>query len=206
MAKTFRNFEDLRQYLKTVEPKVIRFFREAFVLSSRATADYLKNERLTGGTSKTRLAVRSGRLRSSTRPIPVKQKGSSKITAGVQFGTIYAKTHIGPEGGETVIRPKRKQWLTIPLAAAKTEAGVLRGGARSGRWGFTFIKRSDDGTPIIYGQMRRQRGRRVGQVHGEVVPLFVLKKQVRVPVRIGTGGILRRLRVEVLRNVKEMKV
>lgn len=65
------------------------------------------------------------------------------------------------------IRPKKGKYLTVPLAAAKTAAGVARGGARD--YPNTFIAKS-----IIF---QRQPG-------GAILPLFKLVRQVKIK---GTG-------------------
>lgn len=65
------------------------------------------------------------------------------------------------------IRPRNRQYLTIPLAAAKTAAGVARGSARD--YPNTFIAKG-----IIF---QRQAG-------GPPLPLFKLAKQVKIK---GTG-------------------
>jgi hypothetical protein len=69
-------------------------------------------------------------------------------------------------GGE--VRPVTRQWLTIPLEAAKTRAGVGRGRALD--FQDTFFLRSRAGNLIL--AMKNGTG---------ITPLFVLKKQVRVP-------------------------
>lgn len=81
---------------------------------------YLLTEHLTGGTTKTRLGVRTGRLRSKTRPIEAKV-AAGKVEAGVHIGVFYASVHIGPKGQETIIRPKTKTSLRFEV-----EPGVWR--------------------------------------------------------------------------------
>ena len=129
---------------------------------------------LAGGTSADRLARRSGTLARSTRPLTVSMEGS-KIMGGIGFSAPYAEVHIGPAGSKVTIRPKNKQFLAIPLPAAKTAAGVARGGPRDGIWGPTFISKG-----IIFGYS----GGTKGTQSKKPIPLFVLKRSVVVPRRV----------------------
>lgn len=86
------------------------------------------------------------------------------------FGSRIARVH---ERG-AVIRTKRAKYLTVPLPAALDSRGnPLRRRARD--WDNTFVKRSKKGNLIIF----QSRGR------GEIIPLYVLRKQVRIPARLG---------------------
>lgn len=84
----------------------------------------------------------------------------------------YASIH--DEGG--IIRPKKKKFLTVPLPAALTPAGVLRGKATSFK--NTFIDKTDDGDLIIFQNKNKGEGK-----EDEIIPLFVLKKKVEIPAR-----------------------
>ena len=117
---------------------------------------------------------------------------------------IYAKVHFGPRGSEVKIVPIKAKLLAIPLAAAKTGAGVARGGPTSGIWGPTKCFRSKAGNLIIWGYQTgkaamgtRQKTVTGGQgnavslayarrsmAQGELVPLFVLKDSVVIKRRI----------------------
>lgn len=77
----------------------------------------------------------------------------------------YASVHEGPN--PTTIRPKRGRYLTIPLDAAKTGAGVMRAPARA--WPNTYVRRSRAGNLIIWSQ------------NGE--PLFLLRRSVTIRPR-----------------------
>src|SRR4030067_2576791 len=126
------------------------------------------------------LGVRTGLLRSSTKPLPVKEF-TGGMYSGTTFGTSYARPHIGPKGQITTIRPVRAKWLTIPISKeyggiVLTKALVSRGAARSGMWGETFVARSRKGNLIIFGKRGIQKGERQGESSGKIQPLFVLKK------------------------------
>ncbi|MBM4272806.1 MAG: hypothetical protein FJ139_11725 [Deltaproteobacteria bacterium] len=168
-------------------------------------ADHTKSEHLTGGTSSTRLRVRTGNLRASTKPMtPIIKEDS--IEGGIQFGTVYAGTHIGPRGKITEIKPtKGKDYLTIPFVGLQmkkniqgpflftpsmTKAGVLKGSARSGMWGETFVRKSKKGNLILFGKQIIQRGIKAGLTKGRIVPLFILKKSVKIPARVHPEDII----------------
>ena len=84
------------------------------------------------------------------------------------FGAMVATTH---EKGATI---RGRPWLTIPLRAAMTPAGVVRGPARS--FPNTFIIRSRGGNLLI------MQSRGTG-----AVPLFLLKRKVEIPARLELG-------------------
>jgi len=114
------------------------------------------------------LKVRTGRLRASIGSrINISREGiSGVIGSGVRQGNRVVYANIHEIGG--IITPKKVQWLTIPLAGALTPAGDLRGGATSARdFANTFIARN-----IIFQRQGKN-----------IIPLFVLKKQVKIPAR-----------------------
>jgi hypothetical protein len=144
---------------------------------------YARTNFLTGGTTSERLAVRTGRLRaafgSSLRGEGVQIEGRLGYIVPQGAGSagadplIYARVHEGwPQGRRsTSIRPKRARYLTVPLEAAKTGAGVARGRARD--FEDTFVARSRAGNLIIF-----QR-----QGDGTIAPLFLLLPEVTIPAR-----------------------
>lgn len=73
-----------------------------------------------------------------------------------------------------LIRPRRRKYLAVPLAAVKTAAGDVRGGPRS--YSNTFFARSKAGNLILF----QKRG--AGQAP---TPLFAMVSQVRIPRRLG---------------------
>ena len=147
---------------------------KAVQIVNKHTAQVWRNliDKMRGGTSSDTLGRRTGNLVQSTRPLDIQVDGG-RITGGVVVGEKYAVVHIGPRGSVYTIRPTNKQFLTVPLDAAKTSAGVARGHMEGPPWTFlgmpTFIKKG-----VIFGV----------QGKGQIVPLFVLKSQVEVPRRI----------------------
>lgn len=113
------------------------------------------------------LQVRSGRLRGSV-DVQVRRSTRDRTTAVIAAGGSGVKyARIWEERRLTTIRPKRGKYLTIPLDAAKTAAGVTRGNARS--FPNTFFLFRKGRTPLIM----QRKGKKV-------VPLFALAKQVRI--------------------------
>ena len=82
--------------------------------------------------------------------------------------TVYGPVH---EYG-AVIRPRRRTWLTVPLPAAQTPAGVTRYSARD--YPGAFLLKTRTGKLFI-----AKRGSRKGKLDF----LFVLKKEVKIPAR-----------------------
>ena len=152
-------------------------------------ANYIIIRHLTGGTTSDRLARRTGTLAKSTRPRKVEKKGK-KVVGGVVLGTKYAKVHVGKKGKVTAIRPRRAQFLAIPLSAAKTAAGVPRGRPRD--FGNTFIQRSKKGNLLIF-QKRL----------GGIVPLFALKKEVRIPARVHLEEVASAFAGRIARDIEQ---
>lgn len=160
----------LDQLIKSLAPKVMMVVeKHSLRLQAQAVSRHL-----TGGTGPDRLARRTGTLARSTRPVKARVEGS-KVTGGLAFGTKYAKVHIGPSGSTFVIRPKNRQFLAIPLAAAKTAAGVPRGRPLDGIWGPTFIAKG-----IIFGYS----GGTKRTQSATPIPLFALKRSVVIPRRV----------------------
>jgi hypothetical protein len=183
-----------------VSPRLMDQVAKVFAAETQVLASYIRKRHLAGGTTETRLRVRTGRLRASTVPIPIRRTPTS-ITGGVQFGTVYARTHVGPKGQITTIRPVRAKWLTIPLEAAMTKAGVARGAARSGMWGETFVARSRKGNLILFGKRVIQKGSRSGETTGKIQPLFLLKKEVKIKARVHPEDIFAYFRPRLVQQL-----
>jgi hypothetical protein len=151
------------------------------------------------------LAKRTGTAARSIHLDPAAlEVGGTLVAAKLYAGVIYAKVHFGPRGSEVTIVPIKAKMLAIPLAAAKTGAGVARGGPTSGIWGPTKCFRSKAGNLIIWGYKTgkadmgtRQKTVTGGQGNavslsyaqkamkeGELIPLFVLKDSVVIKRRI----------------------
>lgn len=111
--------------------------------------------------------TRSGRLRNSVRGF-ARGRGWEQ-EAVVRADAEYASAH---EYGAT-IRPKRSQYLAIPLDAAKTAAGVARGGPRD--FPDLFFIRSKAGNLLLV-----QAG---GDHESGLIPFFALKSEVTIPAR-----------------------
>jgi len=181
--------EAAKKAIRMVPARLLKEAKKILAVESTLLASRVKSRWLTGGTSDTALAVRTGNLRSQCRALRITESANS-VEGGIGFGTSYAAAHIGPKGQVTTIRPMRGQWLTIPLDAAKTKAGVPRGSAKSGMWGETFFSRSEKGNLILFGRKVAQKGKHAGESRGKVLPLFRLVKQVKVKARVHPEAIL----------------
>lgn len=124
---------------------------------------YVIRNHLTGGTTRTRLGVRTGNLRRS-----IQYRVNENALSG-EFGsynTTYAMIH---EKGGT-LTAKRGQFLAIPISPeAKTKAGVFKSPRTFKN---TFVKESRNGNKIIF----QKKGK-------NIIPLFVLKRSVKIPAR-----------------------
>lgn len=124
-----------------------------------------------GGTGEKRLSLRSGRLLQSLKE-GVRVTGDSFAEVrGEIWGIFYARTQ---EFGAYIV-PVRAQYLAIPLPAALDARGVpLKPGPRD--WDRTFVITSKKGNLLIVQRLPNGRG---------IVPLYVLKKEVIIPPRLG---------------------
>jgi hypothetical protein len=169
--------KDPIENLKIIEEGIIAKAMEALNRTNTRVKAKLLQQHLAGG-GDTSLAKRTGSLARSITEEPATQEGNL-ISAKLHAGVVYAKVHFGPRGSAVTITPVKAKMLAIPLAAAKTGAGVARGSPRSGIWGPTKIFRSKAGNLIIWGY---QAGKGAGK--GELTPLFVLKNSVVIKRRI----------------------
>lgn len=187
--------------------KRIEMFRKRFISKAKdiiqehepLLINHLRTKYMRGQeTTDTSIRRRSGHLADSMRPIAPIKATESYIEGGITFGKVYAKVHIGPRGQITTIKPKEKKYLTIPLPAMQTNAGITKATAaelKEGKaglpFGHTFIKRSKAGNLIIFGTQRITKGANLGEYRGGITPLFILKKQVKIKARIHPEDFLK---------------
>lgn len=121
------------------------------------------------GTTPNTMARRSGNtMRAVADSVRVQGSKLSDVQ-GMIGGPVYLRIH---EYGGT-IRPKRAKYLAIPLPEALDSRGVpKRRGPRD--WKNTFVAKSKKGNLLIF----QKRGK-------DIVPLYALKSEVRIPARLG---------------------
>ena len=135
------------------------------------------------------LNSRSGELKRNITAQPATVDGDM-VTGKLGIGTKYGKVMFGKAGQSYHIVPKNAGALTIPLPAALNSSGEVRGAARDKAiFGQTFLAKSKAGNMIIFGKLNYVRGAKAGQAKGDIVPLFVLKQSVDVPVQITTESL-----------------
>ena len=196
--------EDVLGKIHVMPEKLSKAIKEIIDRNDRLLETHIKQDLMQGGTNDTQLAGRTGQLASSTRAINATiEDGGARVSGGINFGQKYARVHIGPKGQITTIRPVNRQWLTIPLGAAKTSSGALRGAAQSGMYGQTFFANSKAGNLILFGKLAYQKGKRAGQTHGDIVPLFVLKKEVKVKARLHPKDMFEWVQPKIVSEIKE---
>lgn len=198
---------ELAKYGRRALPSI----RRALATTAAAFVGELRSRSLSGPTASTSVSPRTGALRRGIRFASV-QEDSRGYVARVTADRRYAFVHFGPRGRVTEIRPKNAKYLTIPLRAARTAAGVSRGGARSGIWGDTFFlpaKNPGNTVGYIMGRKTKQKGTGAGTAYGNVVPLFALVKSVKVEARVDPRDFLAYLgttyRNELTRELTALK-
>lgn len=159
---------DLQNSFNSAAPKVNielkRFFNKIADEMSRRHGTPWK-----AGTTRNSLSLRSGGGVRSIRNSIKLMSGKSYNRTGGSIST--GKMTIHETGG--TITPKRSQYLTIPTDFALDSRGVpIKQSAR--QWENTFVRTSKAGNLLIF----QKRGK-------DIVPLYVLKKSVRLRPRLG---------------------
>ncbi len=136
-------------------------------MRQRHSTRWRRGQRLPTGDRTGKLAKRSGRGVNNL-------KGEVKTVGDDVTGSIFVPFPLSVHEDGALIRKKGKM-LAIPLSDALDSRGrPLKRGPRA--WRDTFVARSKKGNLLIF----QKRGR-------EIVPLYVLKDQVRIPRRLGMG-------------------
>lgn len=164
IEKPFEEFGD-------IVVKQLKRHVEAEVKALTKKHDYYRKGHKVG---RKNMQIRSGRaVRELNSRQRTKRTDSNKYNFNIThdiFGPFYLNIH---EDGGT-IRPRKSKYLTVPLKAALDSRGVpIKKSARE--WDNTFVSRTKNGNLIIF----QKKGRR------EVVPLYVLKKEVYIRPRLG---------------------
>lgn len=183
-----KEFSDVEQGMQEVARHLERGFRKAAAPVSREmmvllekVADRMQrlhgNPWRSGGTGQ-RLFTRTGKGLESIRR-SIKVSGRARIETLV--GQIGAKAPIAlHEKGRRGVRATRAKFMTIPLPAALSGRGTpLRRRARD--WPNTFVAKSRAGNLIIF----QRRG-------DEIVPLYLLKREVSFPPRLSMEDSIRK--------------
>lgn len=180
-----KRFRDIERGLRAIGRDIDRDFEEVGPLVKKLMNQYMAGvvgsvrERMQTpwplGTSPAgafpgTLSKRSGELQAQFVPANINVTGNRTSDIEVSF-TLPGIAAVHERGA--IIRPKKSKYLTIPLPAALDARGVpLRPNARA--WKDAFIIRPKKGNLLI---VRRSIG-------GGIVPLYVLKKSVRIPKRL----------------------
>ncbi len=136
-------------------------------MRQRHSTRWRAGQRLPKGERTGKLARRSGRGLNNLRPAIRRRKDD---VTGKIIVPFPLSVH---EDGATI--RKRGKMLAIPLPAALDSRGrPLKRGPRA--WRDTFVAKSRKGNLLIF-QKRA----------GEIIPLYVLKDQVKIPRRLGMG-------------------
>lgn len=163
-----------------MDPIIKKWFRN--FLTSIAEAQGTRHGKpWPGGTGSTTLSRRSGNLMASVRK-SVRVSGNftdqgGEIRGRIGSPLIYARAQ---EFGATIVaKNSPKKWLTIPLPAALDARGIMKL-PKARDYPRTFVARSRRGNLIIF----QKKGAK------KIIPLFVLKKRVKLPPRMNLGTMI----------------
>lgn len=130
-------------------------------------------------------------------------EGSVLQTTRLKIFSHAPQARLQEYGG--TVRPVNAQYLAIPLPAAMTRAGVARGSPRD--FQNTFFAVSKAGNLILFQSLGKnaKTGKRKFKKYvnadgikekSNIVPLFVMKKEVYVPPRLGMRALWQDMKEE----------
>ena len=158
-----------------------------------------------GSKSKGVLNSRSGELKRTISAVPATVNGDD-ISGAVGIGTKYGKVMFGKNGQSYHIVPRIAKMLALPLPGAMNSSGTARGSPRDKAiFGQTFITKSNAGNLLIFGKLNYVRGKKAGQAKGDILPLFVLKNSVDIPVQITTESLKSRTQPLLGKRIADIK-
>ncbi len=194
MAEDFEVTIDTKRLeaaMKKAPEALYRRLREAFRLGHQKFLNRFKRERLRSGKSEDGVQSRSRRL---SRSFDSETRGDSLATLETETysaGVRHARIH--EYGGEIV--PRTKQYLTIPLDAARAgdrEGAIARTSAR--HFSNTFFLTTKVGKLLLMGSPTEGRS-------DEVKPLFLLVKSVMLKARLGFRKLWNEMEPAYLRMI-----
>ena len=197
-----RRLEEKRKEVEAAGKRGLKIIGEDWVKRQKKVFGTFTNS----GTPQARIQSRRGKLRSSARAAVF---GSQLKNMGVR---LKIGSKLAPYAGaqEWGSNPKAKAngWMRIPLPMALTPSGKIKSKARTSITGTTkkgrpiytsgfgrmVAIRTNNGNLVI---VAKKKGRKKGsQVYATKEPLYVLKKEVKVPPRLNArktlGGVLKK--------------
>lgn len=174
--KRYRSAEDgLKSFGKSIEKSiagtapVMKRELKQFLIDITESLARRHGNPYPGGTGAKTLSRRSGAMISKFKESVTVQGSNLDDIVGSFSGPHYARAQ---EYGATITARKAK-YLTIPLPAALNSNGTPK--KKSAReWKDTFVIKSKKGNLLI-----------VQKQGSGILPLYVLKKQVKIPARLG---------------------
>ncbi len=176
MGDLGKHFDDLGKKLPRLIEGEIRniLLLVQAELAARHGSPWSPGQRNPTGDRTGRLSVRSGALqRHLAKPAVVKIKGQEIIVGQI---VLPGKVGIHEDGGK--IQARSKKFLAIPLPAALTSRGQRK--LRDTRaHGNTFVIKSKRGNLLV-----------VMKKGDQLIPLYLLKKSVTIPARLGVQATM----------------
>lgn len=164
----------------------------------------MQRERLSGPTGPSSLSRRTGELaRHAIQYTVTTGQATMRLVVWVSKSVPYARIH---EMGGTV-RPKTAKFLAIPLAAAKTRAGVARMRPRDIP-NLKFVPRRGKSPLLVLEHFKNVKVKLLGKtirtdkIVTKSTPMFVLKRSVTIPARMGFRQIWGQERGKIAAEVR----
>ena len=181
---------NVRQQFAVTGQRVLQRVHRIFTRRLGEGIAHARSTYLTGGTTATRLAERTGRL---SRSFAAEVSTHEMVVMG-RIGYIasppaWARVHEGwPDGrASTTIRPRSAHYLAIPLTA---EAQHTRPRQMAG----TFVQRSRRGNLLIF--------QKTGS--GTLEPAYLLRREVLIPARPALRPTMARFLPLILEDMRHL--
>ena len=200
------NGKEFKAHMDKLGMKVFRYVRASYAkmgrtwvktVKLRASAAYTSNRNTTppysGPTSNARLQRRTGGLANSIKSeVKGDRVGNLRLileaggATGGRWGGAGGYAHTQEYGGTI----KGKPWLLIPLDEALTPKGRVRKEAQIIRRNKRYTTRGFGPTFIRDSVIFAQKQGAFNGVAGRVRPLYLLRRQVKIPPRLGARGTM----------------
>lgn len=180
-----RTYERASEGLRAVGDAMKRHPEQLGLMVNKEMAKFLRSNletlakrhstQFSGGTRTDSLSRRTGEL---VRRLPDAAKVTGNRIQNVEGRVSLPKRYAIHERGG-VIKPKGSKYVFIPLPEALDPSGKPK---QPKSFKNTFLAESRTGNILLF----QKQGR------GQLVPLYLLRKQVRIPPRLGMGDSLKR--------------
>jgi len=186
---------------------LVETLKKTLTLEAKYLTNYIITQYMSGASGAKR---RTGSLSRNTLAAPAITMpgilGATTVVSAVMIGrgVPYAGVIVGLRGQKTTIRAKNRGALTVPLPSAMTAQGLVKEPYRSMKgslWNLSGQRTGAGGMRLFRGGWSKKSKLRPdvlylsrvttekGFTRSKVIPMFVLRRSVQVPVQIPLDDI-----------------